>query len=204
MSWAIVDKSSGAVDELDPGAVDADSDPDGADGGYREELLPWILDRHLELGSPEAGQRGTVEGGAIEFRLEYVGKRGREALRRPAGAHHKLARILGRTLLYEPHRLVYVLPCDLYVAVYDPSQTQFVKTDPRPGSPNRQQRRASVARSSAHLTHGNSTSARIGLPPPPGARPTHSTTAPIRQHDRRPTRFRVVTAPRLIPRLRAL
>ena len=32
----------------------------------------------------------------------------------------------------------------------------------RPDSPNRQQRRASVARSSAHLTHGNSTSARNG------------------------------------------
>lgn len=65
--------------------------------------------------------RGSVDGGRIEFRIEYVGSSGSEALRRPAGAYHHVSSILGRTLLYEPHRLVYLLACEARFAYYDQS-----------------------------------------------------------------------------------
>src|SRR6202046_5388782 len=127
ISWAIIDKNSVEAEETP--AID-DDDPDGADGSHREELLPWIYDRHLELASPQAAQRGSVVGGLIEFRLEYMGKRRGEALRRPAGAHHRVSQILARTLLYEPHRLVYLLPCDVRVACYESPGTAPVKAEP--------------------------------------------------------------------------
>jgi hypothetical protein len=114
VSWAILDGDPAELARADDQA-DAD-DPDGADGRRREELLAWVYDRHLELADSAEDRRGQVEGGQIEFRLEYIGKRRRDALRRPAGAHHRVAQILARTLLYEPHRLVYLLPCDIRIA----------------------------------------------------------------------------------------
>ncbi len=122
VSWAIIDPSLESVEGLPPIEV-ATNDPDGADGRFRQELLSWIFDRHLELGQDGAELRGVVEGGCLDFRLEYVGRSDHEALRRAVGQHHKLPLILGRTLLYEPHRLVYVLPCDLHVATFDPGET---------------------------------------------------------------------------------
>lgn len=127
--WAILDVDSGEpAGAADIEQTDAD-DPDGVDGRHREELLPWIYDRHLELAQPREERRGQVEGGEIEFRLEYIGKRRRDALRRPAGAHHRVAQILARTLLYEPHRLLYMLPCDIRVARHDSSTTAPVKAE---------------------------------------------------------------------------
>jgi hypothetical protein len=127
--WAILDVDSGEpAGAADLEQTDVD-DPDGADGRHREELLPWIYDRHLELAPPQE-ERGEVDGGEIEFRLEYIGKRRRDALRRPAGAHHRVAQILARTLLYEPHRLLYMLPCDMRVARHDSSTTAPVNAEP--------------------------------------------------------------------------
>jgi hypothetical protein len=77
------------------------------------------LDRHLEAGEECAAERGVVEAGELEFRLECIGRSNREALRRVAGAHHKLPQILSRTLVLEPHRLVYAFTCDLHVANFD-------------------------------------------------------------------------------------
>jgi len=127
--WAVLD-----VDSDEPaGATDIEQtdadDPDGVDGRHREELLPWIYDRHLELAQPQEERRGQVEGGEIEFRLEYIGKRRRDALRRPAGAHHRVAQILAKTLLYEPHRLPYMLPCDIRVARHDSLTAVPVKAE---------------------------------------------------------------------------
>jgi hypothetical protein len=124
--WAIIDVDSGEPASIEQPNAD---DPDGVDGRHREELLPWIYDRHLELARPQDERRGEVEGGEIEFRLEYIGKRRRDALRRPAGAHHRVAQILARTLLYEPHRLLYMLPCDIRVARHDSSTTAPVKAE---------------------------------------------------------------------------
>jgi hypothetical protein len=127
--WAILDVDSGELaGAADLKQADAD-DPDGADGRHREELLPWIYDRYLELAQPQDERRGQVDGGEIEFRLEYIGKRRRDALRRPAGAHHRVAQILARTLLYEPHRLLYMLPCDIRVARHDSSTTAPVNAE---------------------------------------------------------------------------
>jgi hypothetical protein len=56
-----------------------------------------VYDRHLErlVKEPEH-DRGGVDGGRIEFRIEYVGSSGSEALPRPAGAHHRVRSILAR------------------------------------------------------------------------------------------------------------
>lgn len=118
LGWAIIDPALESVEHLPAIAVD-ESDYDGEEGRFRAELMPWIFDRHVELGGDGASERGTVEGGDIRFRLEYIGKRMEEALRRPAGAHHKVPVILGSILLYEPWRLVYFLPCDLHADVVD-------------------------------------------------------------------------------------
>jgi hypothetical protein len=126
--WAVLDEASGEPARLLE-AEDTD-DPDGADGRNCEELLIWIYDRHLELGDADHPAHGAVEGGRIEFRLEYIGKRRRDALRRPAGAHHRVAQILAKTLLYEPHRLVYMLPCELYFVRHPSSATAAVKAQP--------------------------------------------------------------------------
>jgi hypothetical protein len=105
-----------SVEGLAPdSSFDPARDPEGEDGRHRNELLPWIFDRReLDV------DRGTVEGGQIDFRLEYIGKAGQEALRRASGPHHKMPLILARTLMYEPERLVYVLPCDIRAATYEP------------------------------------------------------------------------------------
>jgi hypothetical protein len=126
--WAILD--AGTEEAAAPSTADEEQDPDGPAGQHREELLLWIYDRHLERAEKGDSAHGSVEGGQIEFRLEYIGKRHREALRRPAGAHHRVAQVLARTLLYEPHRLVYMLPCDLYTARGDSSTTDPVKGEP--------------------------------------------------------------------------
>jgi hypothetical protein len=126
--WAIIDPESGEPPRADHDADDA-ADPDGRDGVHREELLPWIYDRHLERSESAANGRGRVDGGAIRFRLEYIGKRRRNALRRPAGAHHRVSEILARTLLYEPHRLVYMLPCEIRIACYEESGSGRVKAE---------------------------------------------------------------------------
>jgi hypothetical protein len=86
-------------------------------------LLAWIFDRHLEDGRPKGEQRGSVEDGHLEFRLEYIGMSNQEALRRAAGAHHKIPQILSYTLVYQPHRVMYLLPCDLRVTTFDPDAT---------------------------------------------------------------------------------
>lgn len=79
--------------------------------GYLTDILSYA---GLEV------DRGEVQGGEIMFRLEYIGKAGQEALRRATGPHHKMPLILQRTLSYEPHKLVYVLPCDIRAVTYDP------------------------------------------------------------------------------------
>jgi hypothetical protein len=117
LGWAVLDALLESVEGLHPDAsFDASRDPEGEDG------RPWIFDRHLEVGREQEVDRGAVEGGEIEFRLEYIGKAGVEALRRATGPHHKMPLILGRMLMYAPHRLVYVLPCDIGAAVYEPEQ----------------------------------------------------------------------------------
>jgi hypothetical protein len=118
--WAVIDHSleweaEGIADI--PAAFD--DDPDGPEGRNRQELLPWVYDRHLERGNPHQAKRGTVAGAIINLRIEYVGSSGQDALRRPAGAHHKVPTILGRMLLYEPHRLVYLLACTVRIAGFD-------------------------------------------------------------------------------------
>jgi hypothetical protein len=118
--WAVIDQSLDTVEHLPPIEMDVENDPDDAAGQNRQELLAWVYDRHLELlGEPQSLGRGAVEGGRISLRIEYVGSSGAEALRRPAGAHHKVPSILGRMLLYEPHRLVYPLACEARFAFFD-------------------------------------------------------------------------------------
>jgi hypothetical protein len=119
IGWAVIDTALDWAEHLPPRDATFESDPDGPDAENRQELLTWVYDRHLELVAPPPVQRGSVQGGAIDFRLEYVGLSACEALRRAAGAHHKMPLILGRVLLYEPHRLVYVLPCEIRVLMYD-------------------------------------------------------------------------------------
>jgi hypothetical protein len=120
--WAVIDPSLEQIERLAPRDAPFDADPDGPAGENRADLLGWVYDRHLELREAPSVPRGSVHGGAIDFRLEYVGLSLSEAgaLRRAAGAHHKVPRILGRILLYEPHRLVYVLPCEIRVLLHDP------------------------------------------------------------------------------------
>jgi hypothetical protein len=117
--WAVLDTALESEEGLPRVDADFSKDPDGEDGHHRAELLPWVYDRHLELTEPPQVPRGQVDGGRIDLRVEYVGSSGQEALRRPAGAHHRLPTILGRMLLYEPHRLVYLMVCELRVALYD-------------------------------------------------------------------------------------
>lgn len=117
--WAVIDPSLSWAEGLAPRDRSFAGDVDGAAAEDRADLLGWIYDRHLELDDPALFDRGTVDGGAIDFRLEYVGLSGANALRRAAGAHHKVPRILGRVLLYEPHRLVYVLPCEIRAVLFE-------------------------------------------------------------------------------------
>jgi hypothetical protein len=119
VAWAVIDDSLELIEDLPPIELDVENDPDGAAGRNRQELLAWVYDRHLELWKEPKQDRGSVDGGRIEFRIEYVGSSGSEALRRPAGAHHRVPSILGRMLLYEPHRLVYPLACEARFAFYD-------------------------------------------------------------------------------------
>lgn len=123
--WAIIDNALESIEGLPAIDFDAEHDPDGEAGQNRQELLAWVFDRHIELWKPSEHDRGSVDGGRIDFRIEYVGSSGEEALRRPAGAHHRVPSILGRMLLYEPHRLVYPLACEARFAFYDdPDSTQ--------------------------------------------------------------------------------
>jgi hypothetical protein len=121
LGWAVLDPMLETVEGLlrDP-LWDPSRDPEGEDGRHRHELMPWIFDRHGEMARQLEVDRGEVQGGEINFRLEYIGKAGQEALRRASGPHHKMPLILGRTLLYDPHKLVYVLPCDIRAATYEP------------------------------------------------------------------------------------
>lgn len=122
LGWAVLDPKLEELEGLVPDAsFDPARDPDGAAGRHRQELLGWVFDRHIELNDPSSVDRGEVLGGEILFRVEYIGKAQAGALWRAAGAHHKMPLILQRTLLYTPHRLVYVLPCDIRVARYDPA-----------------------------------------------------------------------------------
>jgi len=123
LGWAILDPALESVEGLTHRDFDPELDPEGEDGRHRHELLPWIYDRHLELGSDKAEGRGVVERGEINFRLEYIGKAEREALRRTAGPHHKVPLILGYTLVFEPYRLVYFLPCELHAAMFEPGSS---------------------------------------------------------------------------------
>jgi len=120
--WAILDPALGWAEGIPPIEADLSDDPDGELAQNRAELLPWIYDRHLELTTPSDVERGTVDGGLIDLRMEYVGSSGQDALRRPAGAHHKVPTILGRMLLYEPHRLVYLMACEVRVALFDEAE----------------------------------------------------------------------------------
>lgn len=98
--WAVLDESLDWAEHLPDIDLDPSEDPDGPAGQNRQELLPWIYDRHLaRLDDGPAIPRGDVEGALIDLRIEYVGSSGRDALRRPAGAHHKVPTILGRMLL---------------------------------------------------------------------------------------------------------
>lgn len=119
VAWAVIDDSLESIEDLPPIELDVENDPDGAAGQNRQELLAWVYDRHLEQLIEPEHDRGSVDGGRIELRIEYVGSSGSEALRRPAGAHHRVPSILGRMLLYEPHRLVYPLACEARFAFYD-------------------------------------------------------------------------------------
>ncbi len=125
--WAILDTALDWEERLPIVEGDFSDDPDGDAGQNRQELLPWLYDRHLELTQPPAVDRGRVDGGQIELRVEYVGSSEQEALRRPAGAHHRLPTILGRMLLYEPHRLVYLMACELRLALFDDERVQSVR-----------------------------------------------------------------------------
>jgi hypothetical protein len=122
--WAIIDTALDWAERLPPIVADFGEDPDGEAAQNRQELLPWIYDRHLELTRPATTPRGRVDGGVISLRIEYVGRSGQDALRRPAGAHHKVPTILGRMLLYEPHHLVYLMACEIRIAIYDPQSAQ--------------------------------------------------------------------------------
>jgi hypothetical protein len=90
--WSILDPALETVEGLKTTGFSPKTDPDGWDGRHRQELLGWVFDRHLETSSePTTGEgRGSVEGGFLDFRLEYVGRSKSESLRRAAGAHHKL------------------------------------------------------------------------------------------------------------------
>lgn len=120
--WSILDPALESVEGLQSVGFNPSHDFDGWDGRHRQELLGWIFDRHLEHSrdDPEAEARGSIQGGFLDFKLEYVGRSKSDALRRAAGAHHKLPLILNRTLVFAPERLVYVLPCEPRVVVYDP------------------------------------------------------------------------------------
>jgi hypothetical protein len=120
--WSILDPALESVEGLKPIGFDPRRDFDGWDGRHRQELLGWIFDRHLENSpeKPEAGERGAVRGGFLDFKLEYVGRSKSDALRRAAGPHHKLPLVLNQTLVFAPELLVYVLPCEPRVVVYDP------------------------------------------------------------------------------------
>jgi hypothetical protein len=121
LGWALLDPLLEDAEGLVPDAsFDPSRDPEGVDGRHRQELLPWIFDRCFETSSDNEPCRGEVRDAKIEFRVEYIGKAGRDALRRASGPHHKMPLILQRTLLYSPDRLVYVLPCDIRAARYEP------------------------------------------------------------------------------------
>jgi hypothetical protein len=120
LGWAVLDPLLETVEGLPPNlSFDPTRDPEGEAGRHRDELLPWIFDRHLETARELEIDRGEVQGAQIDFRLEYIGKSDHEALRRASGAHHKVPLILHRILLYEPERLVYFLPCDIRAATYE-------------------------------------------------------------------------------------
>jgi hypothetical protein len=125
--WAIIDTALDWDEHLPFLEGDLSEDPDGSSGQNRQELLPWIYDRHLELEHPSEIERGRVYGGQIDLRVEYVGSSQQDALRRPAGAHHRLPTILGRILLYEPHRLVYLMACEIRLAMFEDEQGDLVR-----------------------------------------------------------------------------
>ncbi len=128
LGWAVLDPLLESVEGLVPDAeFDPSLDPEGDDGRHRQELLPWIFDRHLEAGRDLEVDRGDVEGGEIKFELVYIGKAGQDALRRASGPHHKVPLILAQTLVYDPHRLVYSLPCEIRAAIV--SETQDPRVD---------------------------------------------------------------------------
>lgn len=124
LGWAVLDPMLESHEGLSGGArFDTGRDPEGERGRHRIELLSWIFDRHARYGEEGGVNRGSVHGGEIAFRLEYVGKSQGEALRRPFGAHHKMPVILGAILTYEPSRLVYFLPCDVFAGRWsDPAE----------------------------------------------------------------------------------
>ena len=127
LGWAVLDPLIEQVEGLTPdGTFDPERDPEGEAGRHRHELMAWIFDRHVELANPPEVDRGTVDDGNIAFELEYIGKAGREALRRAAGAHHKMPLILQRTLAYDPHRLLYVLPCTINAVVTETRENVMV------------------------------------------------------------------------------
>jgi hypothetical protein len=125
--WAIIDTALEWDEQMPFLEGDFSEDPDGSSGQNRQELLPWIYDRHLELEHPSAIDRGRVHGGQIDLRVEYVGSSEQDALRRPAGAHHRLPTILGRILLYEPHRLVYLMACEIRLAMFEDERSESVR-----------------------------------------------------------------------------
>jgi hypothetical protein len=125
VEWAISDSALETVEGLtrNPRAgVDAPA--------HLQELLGWIFDRHLEEVEPPAVDRGTVEGGQLSFAVEYIGKSDFEALRRATGPHHKLPQILNRTMVFTPHLLAYVFPCELRLVAYSPGETGTMEALP--------------------------------------------------------------------------
>lgn len=131
LGWAVLDPHLEMVEGLVPDfSFDPSQDPEGVDGRHRQELLPWIYDRHLELGRELETFRGSVEGGDIAFRVEYIGRAGNDALLRATGPHHKMPLILSRMLTYDPHRLVYTLPCSINATVMDSDAGESVLVPP--------------------------------------------------------------------------
>lgn len=110
--WCLIDTNLESKDGLDTSDFNTELDPEAGRGRHRQEILAWMFDRHLD---PDDTDRGSVDGGSLDFELIYVGMTTKEALARADGPHHMVSRILGQTLVFNPHLLVYVFPSTIHM-----------------------------------------------------------------------------------------